>query len=520
MRAAGRGIAVGGFGLLGVALAGPAFAEGAPGAEGNEAGFALVVGVNRGIDTDSAPLRYADDDAVRFQTLFRTVGMTTYTLARLDDNTRRLHPGVVGEVAAPRLLELRKVVDRLRADVARARAAGKKTVFYLAYAGHGKADGGNGYLMLEDARLRGPDLLGEIIDPVRAEATHVVVDACYSFSAVIGRGPGGTRRPLEGFSQLGIGQRPDVGVLLSTSSARESHEWSAFQAGVFSHEVRSGLYGAADADGNGLVSYLEIASFVDRANVSVPNEQFRPQPFARPPAGGATLLDLRPALGVRIEVDSPRPGHHYLEDPAGVRWADFHNAGNLRLLRPVAARLYLRRAAGDREQVVPEGVGVVRTSQLPEQDSHVAARGAAHDLFRSLFELPFSPEAITSYAARDSNRRADLTAARERPLPAGQVAALAIGAGGLAAAAAGAVVLMTAHTLRGDVQPDSSQREIEAINARIAGRNRWGVALVAAGGAAAVLGSATLWLLQGTPASHVEVAVTPGGWTAGLRGSF
>jgi hypothetical protein len=509
--------ALGAVALAGVALAGPAFAAGA---EGNEAGFALVLGVNRGIDPDSAPLRYADDDAVRFQTLFRTVGMTTYTLARLDDNTRRLHPGVAGEVAAPRLAELRKVVDRLRADVARARAAGKKTVFYLAYAGHGKADGGNGYLMLEDARLRGPDLLGEIIDPVNAEATHVVADACYSFSAIIGRGPGGTRRPLERFSQLGIAQRPDIGVLLSTSSARESHEWSAFQAGVFSHEVRSGLYGAADADGNGLVSYLEIASFVDRANVSVPNELFRPEVFARPPpGGGVTLLDLRPALGARIEVDSPRPGHRYLEDPAGVRWADFHNAGTLRLLRPVAGRLYLRRAAGDREQVVPEGSGVVRTSQLPEQDSHVAARGAAHDLFRALFELPFSPEAISSYAARDWNRGTDLTAVREGPLPPARVAALAIGAGGLAAAAAGAVVLMTAHTLRGDVQPESSQREIEATNARIAQRNRWGAAFVAAGGAA-VLTSATLWFLKGTPASHVEVAATPAGWTAGLRGSF
>jgi hypothetical protein len=490
---------------------------------GTEAAFALVVGVNRGVDEDSAPLRYADDDAVRFQALFRSVGMKTYVLARIDENTARLHPDLAGAAAAPRLTQLRQVVARLRDDVARARAAGKQTVLYLAYAGHGKSEGGSGYIMLEDARLRGADLLGEIIDPVAAQATHVLVDACHAFFAVLGRGAGGTRRPLRGFSRLGgIGQRSDIGVLLSTSSARESHEWSAFQAGVFSHEVRSGLYGAADADGDGRVSYLEIAAFVDRANVAVANEQFRPEVFARPPARGATLLDLRPALAARIEVDGSHPGHQYLEDTSGVRWADFHDAGRVRLLRPVAARLYLRRASGDREQVVPEGPAVVHTSQLPEQDAHVSPRGAAHDLFRALFAQPFSPEAVSGYRAREAAAGSEAAEVREAAAPAAAPAPrlpLALAGGGLVGAAAGAAALVAAHALRRDVAPDSPQVEIEAINARIARRNRWGAAFLAAGGAA-LLGSATLWLLQGTPASHIEVSVIPGTLTAGLRGSF
>ena len=36
--------------------------------------FALVVGVNRGVDASASALRYADDDAVRFGDLFRAVG--------------------------------------------------------------------------------------------------------------------------------------------------------------------------------------------------------------------------------------------------------------------------------------------------------------------------------------------------------------------------------------------------------------------------------------------------------------
>jgi hypothetical protein len=486
-----------------------------------EVGFALVVGVNRGVDADSVPLRYADDDAVRFRALFRTVGIKTYALARLDDNTSRLHPGAADDVAPPRMAELRQAVARLRVEVAAARAAGKKTVLYVAYAGHGKAEAGDGYVMLEDARLRGPDLLTEIIDPVGAAATHLLVDACHSYFAVLGRGPGGTRRPLSGFSQLpAIAQRADIGVLLSTSSARESHEWAGFQAGVFSHEVRSGLYGAADADGDGLVSYLEIASFVDRANVSVPNELFRPEVFARPPAGGATLLDLRAALGAHIEVDGPLEGHQYIEDPAGVRWADFHNAGNARLLRPAPGRLYLRRAAGDRERVLSEGGEVVRTSQLPLQDSQVGARGAAHDLFRSLFALPFSDESIAHYAAREQALRE-----RSAPLPppprswsARHGVALGLGVAGVAATAAGGVALLTARSLRDQLGPDSSQLETSMTNARILRRNRWGTALFGVG-AAALLGGATWWLLGETPPARVEVAVGEA-LGVGLSGSF
>ncbi len=486
------------------------------------AGFALVIGVNRGVDADSVPLRYADDDAVRFQTLFRTVGMKTWALARLDENTRQLHPGVAEEMAPPRMAQLHQVVNRMAAEVAAAKAAGKKTVLYLAYAGHGKAEGDSGYIMLEDARLHGPDLLAEIIDPIGAAATHVVVDACHSYYAVLGRGPGGTRRPLTGFSQLvGIAQRDDVGLLLSTSSARESHEWAAFQSGVFSHEVRSGLYGAADADGNGLVSYMEIASFVDRANVSVPNEQFRPEVYARqPPAAGATFLDLRPAMAVRIEVDGGFRGHQYLEDSTGVRWADFHNGGNVRLVRPSSARLYLRRAAEDREQVLPEGAVVARTADLPVQDAHVAARGAANDLFRSLFALPFTADVLTSYRPREPGGAAEgLTARAEGRTRRRLGVAVGLGTTAVVGGIAGLAVLNSARSLHDDPASVISQQTTADANKRIERRNRWGVALLGAGGAA-LLGAAVLWLGDRTPAANVDLAVGPLGATAGVRGSF
>jgi len=84
--------------------------------------FALVLGVNRSVDADLTPLRYADDDAARYLDLFRTLGARTYLLARLDENTSRLHPQAVAEARPPQQAALTEAVGQLADDIARARA--------------------------------------------------------------------------------------------------------------------------------------------------------------------------------------------------------------------------------------------------------------------------------------------------------------------------------------------------------------------------------------------------------------
>jgi hypothetical protein len=87
------------------------------------------------------------------------------------------------------------------------------------------------------------------------------------------------------------------------------------------------LYGAADLDGDGSITYAEIASFLDRANQAIVNEKFRPHVFARASAASTQLLDLRTGLGRSLAVDGDFPSAHYLiEDQRGVRFVDFHNA--------------------------------------------------------------------------------------------------------------------------------------------------------------------------------------------------
>jgi hypothetical protein len=487
-----------------LALAWPARALAAP----PPARFAIILGVNDSVDKDAAALRYADDDAAAYLQLFRTLGARTYLLTRFDDSTRRLQSQAVAEAQEPRRDDLRKVVAAAAADVASARARHVPTVLYFVYAGHGRVDRGRGYLALEDARLYGADIERMIVDRVGADQTHIVVDACYSVFLAFSRGPGGARRDLSGFSSLGgLASRPTVGLLLSTSSARESHEWSEFQAGVFSHEVRSGLLGAADANRDGQVTYREIAAFVERANAAIPNDKFRPDVYAKEPAAGPTLVDLRPALDRRLELDGEHPGHYMVEDARGVRVADFHNAPGqpLHLIRVVSGGpLFLRRLdPGQDDQLADEYVidseaPVLRLADLRSQPStsSAQARGAAHESFRLLFALPFSQQVVDGFVLRRATSVDDTAAAgaEARAAPARSLrrpVAFGLLAGGVVAAGGATWAVLSA--LDAHDHTPTSQADLYQNNRLIESRNQ--LAAVLFGVSAAAVSAGTILLL-------------------------
>ena len=54
----------------------------------------------------------------------------------------------------------------------------------MLYAGHGNVDEQSSYVTLEDARLSPKLLAQEILDPIAADANHLIVDACYSYLLV------------------------------------------------------------------------------------------------------------------------------------------------------------------------------------------------------------------------------------------------------------------------------------------------------------------------------------------------
>jgi hypothetical protein len=384
------------------------------------AAFALIVGSNVSVDRELPRLHYADDDAARYFDLFRLLGMRTELLARVDDNTARLHPQAGAEASLPHWEAFDRAVGRLAEEVRQARQRGFATVFYFVFAGHGGVENERGYIALEDKRLTGETLGSELVSRIGADVVHIIIDACDSYLVAYSRGPGASsRRPVHDFvrSVYELGRDPRVGLLLSTSAANETHEWDVIQAGVFSHEVRSGLYGAADADGDGEVTYREIAAFVSRANEAVENEHYRPRVFARPPFSREVLLDLRKARGRMVTVDGAHAGRYAMEDARGVRLADFHNpAGqSVLLVRPApVGRTFLRRLDVDAEFTIPPGDGPLDVASLEAEPQRTAPRGALHESFSRLFLLPFDVNVVEKYAEPPAPYL-DLPSPKERP---------------------------------------------------------------------------------------------------------
>ena len=489
--------------------------------------FALVIGVNKGVDADLPPLAYADDDALRYHDLFRSLGARTYLLTRPDGNTQRVSSQGVAEAREPRRQELNETLAALATDIRRARARNVRTVLYFVYAGHGNSrDDESAYLTLEDARLGGSDIAREIVDGVGADESHIIVDACYSYLLAYGRGPGGRRREIHGFSGFGeLARRPNVGLLLSTSSARESHEWEGFQAGVFSHEVRSGLYGAADADGDGRVSYREIAAFVARANAAIPNEQLRPDVFARPPQAANAIVDLRRGLARRLTVGADVAQAHYLlEDERGNRLADFHKARGhaVSLLRPaLAGILYLRRVVDNQEFEVPMAPDVVTVDHMTPTPVRASARGATHHAFSLIFSLPFDESSVVAYEMRaaESYFAAEGTrghADRGRVLAGVTGLVLAVGA-----AALGTNFVIASRSAAREAEIAPNQARADELNRRVLGRNRDAAMTFGIAGAAALTsGLMLLWPHSEETTPHPLARIDTAGASIGVSGRF
>ena len=376
--------------------------------------FAVIVTNNRSTRLDRPDLQYADDDGARYYQLFRGVAPADHVrlLTRFDPATASVHPELVPAARPPRRAELLATLAEARGAILEARRAGKHTEFYFVFAGHGDVENGIGYLDLEDARIDPAFLEHEVVDRVPADTLHVVLDSCNSFFVVNPRKPGGRRWATPRDLALGFAARhPNVGLFLSTNSEAEVYEWSELESGIFSHEVRSGLSGAADADGDGRVSYAELAGFVDRANAKLPSANLRPHVFQRGPNGdaGAALFSPASATGRRLTIGAGER-RLWIRGAGNERLVDLHKEqAPMTIVVPGEADQPLTVAEwrapngpGGRpalsEYDVPRGGAPVALAELTAQASPETARGGAA-IFGALFQIPYGPQAFASFMA-------------------------------------------------------------------------------------------------------------------------
>jgi hypothetical protein len=480
-------------------------------AEERVARFAIVIGNNHSERTDTASLRYADDDAVAMHQLLAEAGVESALLTRLDPESRQLNPYLdVSE--RPRWSALRDRLARVEADIRAAERAGATTSLLLFYSGHGDVAHGEGYVELEDAHLTRSLLRRELLERTSADEVHLVIDACRSYFLAFEKGPGGKRRRAAPIIERNR-SRARTGYILSTSSDRESHEWEAFQGGIFSHEVRSALRGAADADRDGRVTYAELGAFLTVANRGIRNPRFRPDFVVRPPGDlSAELLRWERSAEQTLLIDEPQ-GHMLLEGPAGERVLDVHAAEGqtLRLQLPARRPLFLRRAGDSREFAITDGTtGQLRLSQLSSGPLRVASKGALHLAFGQLFSAPFSAIEVERFRA-DAARADKQRVAEVRPEVATRADAPRSGA---AAKVAGGTAIVAGIVGLG-VGGWTIERSVTASRADQVRRDQLNGAVedgrLAAGVALGVAVSSGLvwWLLRDDEPSDAGLSVTP-----------
>jgi len=196
--------------------------------------FAVVIGHNDGA-ADEQRLRYAEADARRVAEALSDVGGVP------DENQV-----VLGGRSAE---QVRRALIAMNERIRTGERAGRQSVLFVYYSGHGDADA----LHLGDSQLP----LRELEALVRGSSASVrilVIDSCRS--GAVTRVKGGKPAPPITLSDPG-GSDEGVIVLTASAAGEDAQESDALGGSFFTHYLLSALRGAADDNGDQSVTVAE-----------------------------------------------------------------------------------------------------------------------------------------------------------------------------------------------------------------------------------------------------------------------
>ncbi len=353
--------------------------------------YALVIGHNGGAEGLPA-LRFADDDALRMARTFSAVPghQQTWVLARPDDATRAtletagLALPVTREPSRAALFAAR---DELKARLA-ARPADRRAIVYLFYAGHSA----NGQLLLEGAGITGEELK-LLAATLPADDVVLFVDACRAQSLFTSRGATGP--DLSARIDALEEKAARLGVLAAAQSNQPAGETDRLQGGFFSHVLASGLLGGADADGDEVVRFGELAAFVAFHTERLTGQQ----PWFEPPAGDlrAPTVSLHGATRLRLAEDTA--GRLQVSSIAGVPFFAEVNKQKGRVVRlalPAGRYHVVQNADGARGTA---DVELTAGEEQPLNAEGFTKRDSVSERGLEGFDSPFTPSVVAALDA-------------------------------------------------------------------------------------------------------------------------
>jgi hypothetical protein len=428
--------------------------------------YVLSVGYN-GVPAEAGdnvrtPLSYADDDAAAFFTFASSYSREGALLTVFDAATAARYPALAARARPPTHAELLRAVSALRARVLEEEQAGGNPVVDIFYSGHGflTADG-TPALALAEGALTQRVLYDEVFAALPARTVHFFVDACHAEAVVRPRDLTAQAVDVSAAERLAEAARttlsrfPNVGTVIASTADAESHEWDLYGSGIFTHQLLSGLRGAADVNGDQRVEYSEMAAFLSAANREVPDPRARLKTVVVAPrlAPHAALVDLAVARQVgRLRGQMAALGAVHLEDERGNRLADLRCEPGFRigLVLPADELIYLRVEGGQEAALRLRAGQVQEVAQLAFNPVSTRARGAVDRMLRrGLFAAAFGPAYYRGFVDRtdfvpvsflvasgDESAAAPTATGRGAPWMAfGAAAGLGVAAGGFGLAA-------------------------------------------------------------------------------------
>lgn len=266
--------------------------------------FALVVGANDGGD-DRVVLRFANTDAQAVSSVLRNLG--------------GVGSGDLESLYDPSPEQLMEAIDRMSKRIREARSGGQHVQFVFYYSGHSDEQG-----LLLSGELVGYKELRKRVQAVPADVRIAVLDSCAS--GAFTRTKGGTKRAP--FLVSPAAEVKGHAFLTSSSMDEAAQESDRVGGSFFTHYFTTGLRGAADVDGDRLITLSEAYQFafdetLARTEATRGGAQHAAYDIQLAGSGDLVMTDLR-ETSARLEISEVVGGRIAVRNGAGTLAAELY----------------------------------------------------------------------------------------------------------------------------------------------------------------------------------------------------